>query len=114
MRPVDVMVVGGGPAGAACAITCVKQGQDTVLIEKGTPGRHKVCGGIMPMVCADILKEDLDIEMPDEVMCSPPTLGLFYVPPSGRQFGAAMRNYRLLNINRDLFDQWLLRIAESS
>lgn len=114
MRPVDVVVVGGGPAGAACAMTCAKQGQNTVLLEKGIPGRHKVCGGIMPMVCVGILKEDLGLNMPDEVMCSPQTLGLFYVPPSGRQFGAAMRNYRLLNVNRDRFDQWLLQIAESS
>jgi geranylgeranyl reductase family protein len=114
MRPVDVVVVGGGPAGAACAMTCAKQGRNTVLLEKGIPGRHKVCGGIMPMVCVGILKEDLGLKMPDEVMCSPQTLGLFYVPPSGRQFGAAMSNYRLLNVNRDRFDQWLLQIAESS
>ncbi|TAK35744.1 MAG: NAD(P)/FAD-dependent oxidoreductase [Chloroflexota bacterium] len=114
MRVVDVVVVGGGPAGAACAITCAKHGQNTVLLEKGMPGRHKVCGGIMPTVCIGILKDDLGLKMPDEVMCTPHTLGLFYVPPSGRRSGAAMRNYRLLNVNRDRLDHWLLQIAEDS
>jgi geranylgeranyl reductase len=68
----------------------------------------------MPLVCLGILKDDLGLKMPDEVMCSPQTLGLFYVPPSGRKSGAAMRNYRLLNVNRDRLDQWLLQVAASS
>ncbi len=114
MRPVDVVVAGGGPSGAACAIACARQGRNTVLLEKGMSGRHKACGGIMPMVGVDILKDELGLEIPDEVMCSPRTLGLFYVPPSGRRSAAAMRNYRLLNINRDRFDQWLLQMAERS
>ena len=114
MRPVDVIIIGGGPAGAACAITCARQGQNTVLLEKGRRGRHKVCGGVMPMICRLILKDDLELKLPDEVMSSPQTLGLFYVPPSGRQFGATMTGYRLLNINRDRFDEWLSQVAEDA
>ena len=114
MKSVDVVVVGGGPAGSACAITCVRQGLNTVLLEKGMRGRHKACGGVMPTICSLILEDDLGLKIPEEVMCSPRTLGLFYVPPSGRKSGAAMQNYRLLNINRDRFDQWLCQEAKKS
>jgi len=114
MRPIDVVIVGGGPAGVACAITCARQGQNTVLLEKGMPGRHKVCGGVMPSVCNLILQDDLGLKIPEGVMCAPQTLGLFYVPPSGRKSGASMRSYRLLNVNRDRFDQWLCREVENS
>ncbi|HLC78603.1 MAG TPA: NAD(P)/FAD-dependent oxidoreductase [Candidatus Nanoarchaeia archaeon] len=39
-----VLIVGGGPAGSACAITTARAGLETVLFEKGSPGRDKVCG----------------------------------------------------------------------
>ncbi len=114
MMSVDVIIVGGGPAGASCAITCARQGQRTVLLEKGKPGRHKVCGGVMPSVCNLILEDDLELKIPDDVLCSPSTLGLYYVPPSGRTSGAAMSNYRLINVNRDRFDRWLCQEAEKA
>jgi len=58
--------------------------------------------------------DDLALKIPAEVMCSPPTIGLFYVPPSGRRNGGSVRNYRLLNVNRDRFDEWLRKAAEVS
>ena len=114
MESCDVIVVGGGPAGAACAITCARQGRRTVLMEKGPAGRHKVCGGVMPSVCNLIFEDDLELRIPDHVLCTPFTLGLYYVPPSGRNSGAAMSNYRLINVNRDRFDHWLCREAEKA
>lgn len=113
MRDFDVAVVGGGPAGATSALKCSQSGLSTVLLEKGTTDRHKPCGGILPNVCIDIL-DDLGLRIPSEVMCSPPTIGLYYVPPSGRSNGGSVRDYRLLNVNRDRFDQWLRKAAEVS
>ncbi len=40
----DVIIVGGGPAGAACGIECAKNGLDVIILEKGEPYREKVCG----------------------------------------------------------------------
>ncbi len=40
----DVIVVGGGPAGAAAAITAARHGACTLLLERGRMPRHKVCG----------------------------------------------------------------------
>ena len=40
----EVVVVGGGPAGAAAAITLARQGRDVVLVDKATFPRDKICG----------------------------------------------------------------------
>ncbi len=42
--PADVIVVGGGPAGAAAAITLARAGRDVVLVDKATFPRDKICG----------------------------------------------------------------------
>lgn len=39
-----VLIVGGGPAGAACGIELARRGIQTLLLEKGLPLRSKVCG----------------------------------------------------------------------
>lgn len=114
MNSFDVIVAGGGPAGAVSALKCAQEGYNTLLLEKGRAGRHKPCGGIAPTLCADMMAEELGLKLPAGVMCSPGTLGLFYVPPSGRERGGSLRNYRLLNLNRALFDQWLRQAAEDS
>src|SRR4030043_2306398 len=100
----DVIVVGGGPAGIASALECNKRGYKTLLLERGQPGRHKPCGGILPTLCADILEEEFGLKIPSQVMCLPEKLGLFYVPPSGKDNGGSLRNYNLLNLNRAQFD----------
>jgi len=40
----DVVVIGGGPAGSAAAITAARGGARVLLLEKGEYPRHKVCG----------------------------------------------------------------------
>lgn len=114
MRNFDVIVVGAGPAGCASALKCSQLGFDVLLIEKEALGRHKPCGGVLPFVSVDVLGEIGLKKIPEEVMCSPPTLGLFYVPPTGIKNSGYVKNYRLLNVNRDRFDQWLQNAAESS
>ncbi|MFQ5836326.1 MAG: NAD(P)/FAD-dependent oxidoreductase [Candidatus Bathyarchaeia archaeon] len=110
----DVVVVGGGPAGAVSALKCSKLGLNVLLMDRGISGRHKPCGGILPPICNAIALETLGTNIPQSVMCSPDTLGLYYVPPSGRRNSGSVRNYKLLNVNRDLFDRWLCKLAEES
>ncbi|HJV46305.1 MAG TPA: FAD-dependent oxidoreductase [Bacillota bacterium] len=44
----DVIVVGAGPAGTACALTAAKAGLDVLLIERGEyPGAKNVMGGVL-------------------------------------------------------------------
>src|SRR4051794_34378447 len=44
MLTADVAVVGGGPAGAAAAITLARAGRDVVLVDKAAFPRDKCCG----------------------------------------------------------------------
>jgi geranylgeranyl reductase family protein len=53
----DVIVIGAGPAGASAAAEAAKAGLRTALIEKQRLPRHKTCGGGMPMVTAEILRD---------------------------------------------------------
>jgi len=43
-RAYDLIVVGAGPAGSACAITAVRSGARVLLLDKDNFPRHKVCG----------------------------------------------------------------------
>lgn len=45
MRRCEVLVVGGGPAGAACARALVRAGIDVLVVDKKSFPRDKVCAG---------------------------------------------------------------------
>ena len=44
MRQVELVIVGGGPAGAATACSVASMGREVVLVERTTVPHHKVCG----------------------------------------------------------------------
>ena len=45
----DLLIIGGGPAGSAAAITAARAGLKVTLFEKAPYGRYKVCGdGLTP------------------------------------------------------------------
>lgn len=46
-RPVDSIIIGAGPAGAAAAFHLARQGRQVVLFERDQPGHGKACGGGM-------------------------------------------------------------------
>lgn len=112
MPDYDVAVIGGGPAGSTAAISCNRLGLKTLLVEKEQRNNRKPCGGVLPRICSDLIMETMGVPIPDHVMSEPKTLGLYYVPPSGRKNSGSVRNYTLLNVDRVSFDQWLLDQAE--
>ncbi len=51
----DLIVVGGGPAGNAAAITAVRGGARVLLLERGRLPRHKVCGEFVSAESLELL-----------------------------------------------------------
>ena len=49
MPDVDVLVVGGGPAGAACARRCAQASLRTLVVERGRLPRYKPCSGLVAL-----------------------------------------------------------------
>ncbi|MEK9527158.1 MAG: FAD-dependent oxidoreductase, partial [Acidimicrobiaceae bacterium] len=64
MEKRDLLVIGGGPAGAATAIRAARAGVNVTVFEKGVRGRDKVCGdGLTPRAVAAL--HELEIDMDD-------------------------------------------------
>src|SRR6201984_3209605 len=51
----DLIVIGGGPAGAAAAITAARKGMRVLLLERGYYPRHKVCSEFVSSESVDLL-----------------------------------------------------------
>ena len=55
MDACDALIVGGGPAGSACAWALKRAGLDVAIIDRATFPRNKVCGGwITPAVLEEL------------------------------------------------------------
>jgi len=61
----DIIVIGGGPAGAATAIQAARGGARVAIFEKASEGRDKVCGdGLTPRAIAAL--QDLEKDYHDK------------------------------------------------
>ena len=58
----DIIVIGGGPAGAATAIRAARHGINVSVFEKGSHGRDKVCGdGLTPRAVGALQELEIDL-----------------------------------------------------
>jgi menaquinone-9 beta-reductase len=53
----DLIVIGGGPAGCAAAITAAQRGASVLLLERGRFPRHKVCGEFVSAESLHVLEK---------------------------------------------------------
>jgi geranylgeranyl reductase family protein len=79
----DVAVVGGGPAGAAAAITLARHGRDVVLVDKARFPRDKCCGDGLTAGALRLL-EQLGLD-PTTIDSWQPVSDVVVRSPSGRQ-----------------------------
>src|SRR5207244_10744312 len=64
METFDVAIVGGGPAGSSCAAFCAAAGLRTLLLERETFPREKVCGDCINPACWPVLER---LELVDQI-----------------------------------------------
>lgn len=106
----EVLVVGGGPAGATAANFLVKEGIDTCLIERNLQ-LEKSCGGGIPSAG---LK---DLNLLDEVVKNlrfNSIKKLTINPPFSEAIEVEFRNCEILIFNRLEFDSFLRQLAKKN
>jgi len=108
MREVETIVVGGGPAGAACAGGLARLGREVVLVERTGGPHHKVCGEFLSVETQVQLRR-LGIE-PIELGAVPIDRVAVY---SGARAVTATLPFCALSLSRFRLDEALLRCAES-
>ena len=101
----DVVVVGGGPAGATAAHDLAKAGRSVLLLDRA--GRIKPCGGAIP----PRLIRDFDI--PDHLLVARATSARM-IAPSAREVDMPIEGGFVGMVDRDVFDEWLRERAASA
>jgi geranylgeranyl reductase len=93
----DVVVVGGGPAGATAANDLARDGYSVALIDRG--GRIKPCGGAIP---PKLLR---DFAIPEHLMVAQATTARM-VAPSKKAVDMEIGGFVGM-VDREEFDEWL-------
>jgi geranylgeranyl reductase family protein len=107
MTASDVIVVGGGPAGAIASLVCARAGLSVVLLERSCRPRDKVCGEALIPDALDLLRR---LNIHSEVAAAAwPVEGLRIYSPNG---GHVDIRGECLTIRRRELDATLLGIAE--
>jgi digeranylgeranylglycerophospholipid reductase len=103
----DVVVIGGGPAGARTGALVAGAGCRVLLLEK----RERIG---YPVRCAEAVGPREDVERYltlDETLVSSPVNGFLVVSPGGRRFEKRMPGIGFV-VDRELFDRRLVEAAE--
>jgi geranylgeranyl diphosphate/geranylgeranyl-bacteriochlorophyllide a reductase len=101
----DVVVVGGGPAGATAAHELARQGRSVLLLDRA--GRVKPCGGAIP---PRLIR---DFAIPDELLVAKARCARM-IAPSNHRVDIPIDNGFVGMVNRDSFDEWLRQRAQGA
>lgn len=101
----DVVVVGGGPAGATAAHDLAQSGRSVLLLDRA--GRIKPCGGAIP---PQLMR---DFEIPEDLLVARAQCARM-VSPSSREVDMPIAGGFVGMVDRDIFDEWLrVRAAQA-
>jgi geranylgeranyl reductase family protein len=112
MQIFDVVIVGGGPAGSSCAAFCAMAGLETLVLERATFPREKVCGDCLNPSCWSVLER---LGLAQRVWGLPHSklTSVDFIAIDGRKVSVNLPigNDCELSIKRSLFDNLLLKRA---
>ena len=94
----DVIVVGGGPAGATAAHDLALRGHSVLLLDRA--GRTKPCGGAIP---PRLIK---DFDIPDSLLVAKARCARM-ISPSDKRVDIPIEGGFVGMVDRDSFDEWL-------
>ena len=100
----DVVVVGGGPAGATAADDLARRGHSVLLLDRA--GRVKPCGGAIP---PRLIK---DFEIPDSLLVAHARSARM-ISPTDVKVDIPIHGGYVGMVDRDRFDEWLRERARS-
>ena len=100
----DVVVVGGGPAGATAANDLALKGKSVLLLDR--QGRIKPCGGAIP---PRLIK---DFEIPDHLLVAKSRKARM-ISPKDNRVDIPIEGGFVGMVNRNEFDEWLRDRAQS-
>lgn len=120
MEEHQVIIAGGGPAGAACATALREEGIEVLVIEKERLPRHKTCSGVLFGQTQLLLNKYFGGLPPENVYCEPKVIKASNIQEWSAEKGffpyvwEIAKNNELFpqeyyNVWRNVFDYWLLQ-----
>ena len=120
MKEHQVIIIGAGPAGSACAKALKEEEIDVLIIEKEALPRHKTCSGILFGQTQELLKKHFGQLPPKSVYCRPEIIKASDIKEWSQKKGFSDYSFEMpkdgmpfptdyLNIWRSKFDHWLLK-----
>lgn len=107
-RQHQVLIIGGGPAGAAAAHTLASQGIDVAVVDKATFPRDKLCGGLLTLRSRKIYQRIFS--QPWDTVISHVSTGVKFLH-QGKLLNEAIDASELFFTRRLDFDHFLLEQA---